>query len=65
MAKDWIIEVLGDLHGFAAANDLPTLADQLEEAIVIASAELGQVGPVPTGVGHHGSQIGRSAGTVG
>jgi hypothetical protein len=45
MSKDWIIEVLGDLKGFAATNDLPTLAAQLEEAIVVAAAEVGQPAP--------------------
>lgn len=41
MAKEWIIDVLGDLRGFAQTNDLPTLADQLEETLVVAVAEIG------------------------
>jgi hypothetical protein len=40
MAHEWVIEVLGDLRGFAKTNDLPTLAAQLEEALVVAHAEI-------------------------
>ncbi|MFO6464785.1 hypothetical protein ACK8OR_10360 [Jannaschia sp. KMU-145] len=45
MSKKWIIEVLGDLKGFADANRLPELASQLDEAIVTASVELVQDPP--------------------
>lgn len=64
MSKDWIIEVLGDLRGFAVMNDLPTLAVQLEEAIVIAIAEVGQDDPAPSQAGAHGAQAERFAGTA-
>lgn len=40
MAKEWVIEVLGDLRGFARTNDLPTLAEQLDEAITVALTEI-------------------------
>jgi hypothetical protein len=42
MSKEWIIEVLEDLKGFAATNDLPNLAEQLDEALVVAVTELEQ-----------------------
>lgn len=65
MAQDWIIEVLGDLQGFAKANDLPALADHLDEAIVVATAELGQSALAPAGAGRNGAQTRRCAGTAG
>lgn len=36
----WMLDVLVDLQSFAAANGLGSLADQLDETLVIASAEL-------------------------
>ena len=57
MSKEWIIDVLGDLRGYARANALPTLAEQLEEAITVASVEITQITPNP--VGCNGAEIGR------
>ena len=59
MSKDWIIEVLGDLRGFATMNDLPSTAAQLEEAIVTAIAEVSQSDPAPMRTGRHDAQAGR------
>ena len=42
MAKDWIIDVLCDLRDFATGNDMPRLAEQMEEALVVASVEMAQ-----------------------
>ncbi|MGB3408892.1 MAG: hypothetical protein WBA67_15530 [Jannaschia sp.] len=64
MSKNWIIEVLADLHGFAAVNGLPALADQLEEALVVAIAEIGQDEPASAQAERHGAQAGRPAGTA-
>ena len=40
MKHTWILDVLMDLKTFAALNDLPTLAAQLDETHRIAAAEL-------------------------
>ena len=44
MPNEWIIDVLGDLRAFAADNDMPTLADQIEEALTVAAVEIAQNG---------------------
>ncbi|MEM9580080.1 MAG: hypothetical protein AAF891_05285 [Pseudomonadota bacterium] len=40
MTHKWIIDVLTDLKTFAAHNDLPALAAQLEDAQLVASVEM-------------------------
>jgi hypothetical protein len=40
MAQDWIIDVLADLRQYAARNYHVRLAEQLDDAIVVAAAEL-------------------------
>ena len=40
MGHKWIIDVLADLRSFAQANDLALLADQLEQAAKVATAEV-------------------------
>ncbi|WP_299650397.1 hypothetical protein [uncultured Jannaschia sp.] len=42
MSKEWIIDVLGDLRSFAQTNAMPCLADQLDEAIMVAAIEIAQ-----------------------
>lgn len=64
MSKEWIIEVLADLRGFASANNLPTLAEHLEEAQVVALVELAQPAAF-AGAGRDGAEAGRLAGTAG
>lgn len=64
MSKDWIIEVLADLRGFASANGLPNLAAQLEEVQVIALVELAQPA-AGTGIRRDGAEARRLAGTAG
>ena len=39
MRSDWIIDVLADLRSFAQANDLPLLAEQLDDTALLAAAE--------------------------
>ena len=39
MRSDWILNVLADLRSFAQANDLPMLAEQLDDTALIATAE--------------------------
>jgi len=40
MNDKWIIDVLSDMKAFARQNDLPALADQLEDAALVAAAEI-------------------------
>jgi len=40
MGHKWIIDVLADLKSFATQNDLILLADKLEQATQVASAEI-------------------------
>jgi len=40
MGQDWIINVLSDLRSFARKNEMPLLMRQLDEAVVVASAEI-------------------------
>jgi len=39
MRNDWILDVLADLRSFAASNDLPLLAEQLDDTALVAVAE--------------------------
>lgn len=38
--NEWILDVLADLKSFADANDLPSLAEQLDDTQLIAAAEI-------------------------
>lgn len=40
MTDKWIIDVLSDLRTFAQQNDLPALAEHLDDAKVIAASEI-------------------------
>ena len=40
MSQEWMIDVLQDLRNFAAKNELADLAEQLDDTIHIAVAEL-------------------------
>lgn len=51
MGHRWILDVLADLKAYAGNNDLPLLAAQIEEARVIAKAEMPPVGEAATGLG--------------
>lgn len=44
MGRNWIIDVLADLHTFAARNELPLLAGELEKAKTVAVVEIGTSG---------------------
>ena len=56
MSNKWIVDVLCDLRSFAVINNLPHLADQLGDAVVVAMAETAttdtetQKTPMETGV---------------
>ena len=40
MQNDWILDVLADLKSFATANGMNALAEQLDDATIIAAAEI-------------------------
>ena len=40
MRHDWIFGVLSDLKAYAVQNDLPALAAKVDEALVVAKAEI-------------------------
>ena len=40
MTNDWILDVLADLKSYARKNDLPALADQLDETLLVAATEI-------------------------
>lgn len=42
MSQNWMIDVLRDVRGFAVKKSMMGLAEHLDDAIVIASAELRQ-----------------------
>ncbi|MEL6641905.1 MAG: hypothetical protein AAFP98_11440 [Pseudomonadota bacterium] len=44
MGRNWIIDVLADLHTFAARNELPLLANELEKVKTVAVVEIGTSG---------------------
>lgn len=39
MRSDWVLDVLADLRSFAQANDLPKLAEHLDDTAIVAMAE--------------------------
>lgn len=43
MRSDWILDVLSDLKTFATANDLPILAEQLDDTAIVAMAEIATI----------------------
>ena len=40
MGHDWILDVLADLKTFARTNGMPSLAAQLDDATLVAQAEI-------------------------
>ncbi|MEO0389457.1 MAG: hypothetical protein AAF218_00810 [Pseudomonadota bacterium] len=40
MRRDWILDVLADLKTFARSNDMPALAEQLDDTSIVAMAEI-------------------------
>ena len=57
MKNDWIIDVLNDLRCFAMRNELPALADQLDDTIHVAALEMAAQGEgSPAGAGKDGGQ---------
>lgn len=40
MAHDWILDVLADLRAYANKNGLSALADELDDATLVAATEI-------------------------
>ncbi len=40
MANDWILDVLADIKAFANKNGLTKTAEQLDDAMLVAAAEI-------------------------
>ncbi|UWQ92206.1 hypothetical protein QEZ52_05345 [Aliisedimentitalea scapharcae] len=64
--NDWILDVLVDLKSFASANGLGVLAEQLDDTMLIAAAEIasvrdgavnsyGEQSPLGSHIGRNGS----------
>lgn len=49
MTHLWILDVLSDLKTFADQNDLPVLARQLEDTVIVAEAEFASQPTAPGG----------------
>ncbi len=69
MRSDWILDVLTDLKTFATANDLPVLAEQLDDTAIVALAEIAALHDRTQGTPNDNDYIGRDhlggAGTSG
>ena len=67
MRSDWILDVLADLKTFALSNNLPQLAEHLDDTAIVALAEIaarderaqgathGKTGSVGTDLGGFGA----------
>lgn len=40
MRSDWILDVLSDIKSFAIANELPLLAEHLDDIAIVALTEI-------------------------
>ncbi len=57
MRSDWILDVLTDLKTFATANDLPVLAEQLDDTAIVALAEIAALHEKTQGDTEHGREL--------
>lgn len=54
MRSDWILDVLTDLKTFARANDMPALAEQLDDTAIVAMSEIAAMKETNDGQRHDG-----------
>lgn len=54
MSEAWIMELLGSLRDVARKESMPRLAEQLDDAILIAASELHEAALVARGDALHG-----------
>lgn len=66
MRSDWILDVLADLRSFALSNNLPALAEQLDDTAIVALAEIAALEERTDGQTHADrNPIGSDTGVVG
>jgi len=58
MRSDWILDVLADLRAFAVSNNLPRLAEQLDDTAHVALAEMSELKEGATGQTHGNTAAG-------
>ncbi|MEO0401084.1 MAG: hypothetical protein AAF214_01785 [Pseudomonadota bacterium] len=54
MRSDWILDVLTDLKTFARSNNMPALAEQLDDTAIVAMAEIAAMKEANNGQRHDG-----------
>jgi len=64
MCNDWMIDVLKDMRQVALKNSMLNLAEQLDDAVMIAAVELRERGELTT-AGEYDRENQRSFGAVG
>lgn len=52
MRSDWILDVLADLRAFALSNNLPVLAEQLDDTAIVALTEIAALKDRTNGQAH-------------
>lgn len=52
MQQDWVLDVLADLKTFAQQNGMFTLAEQLDDTLIVAAGEIAAHGRCQSGVEH-------------
>ncbi len=66
MRSDWILDVLADLRSFALSNNLPALAEQLDDTAIVALTEIAALKEGTNGQTHGDrNPIGTDTGVVG
>ncbi len=65
MKKDWMIDVLADLRACALNNKMTVLAEHLDDAILVAAAELARKSGGETGLGGRSDKVGDVSGRSG
>lgn len=65
MSQEWMIDVLTDLKNFAQRNGLLGLAEQLDDSILVAAAELKLNDSSRVMAGGYAKQNDRVPGTLG
>lgn len=59
MAQDWIVDVLADLRSFALQNGLTSLAEQLDDTMLVAATEMAQTAEdAPNALDHNAPRVG-------
>ncbi|MEP4509566.1 MAG: hypothetical protein ABJP90_06105 [Paracoccaceae bacterium] len=66
MRREWILDVLSDLKSFARDNNMPALAEQLDDTSIVAMAEIATLKESEHAIGSDGcASAGKYIGGVG